>query len=127
MDNLQELEKSLKALKPSRVLFNTLHDNIMNMFKDKKEFDDEDLKLISFFLDIIQAKTFKFFTKEKLEQYSQLNLASYIRTKCVSAQAANAARRLQYGIIQQKLSQLKNNPASVKLYRQEQASKEDWF
>jgi hypothetical protein len=102
----------------NKVLYEEIYKKIVKLLVNAKEFDDIDVNLINFFKDIIQAKTFKYITPDKLKIYADFDLDAYIVQKCDNARTVN--KKLQFSMVTQKLCNFKNNPASIELYRKSQ-------
>lgn len=105
-------------------LYAVLFDKL-SVLPEKKEFDDQDIALIELFKDLIQAKTFKYITPERLQAIQAIDIPAYIVTKCTTSNNAN--NKIQFGIVSSKLLRLQNDRASLAAYRRQQEDMEDYF
>jgi hypothetical protein len=101
---------------PTRELYLNIAKQLRDKFVELKEYDELDEKLIAFFRDIIQAKTLKYITPEKLATYSQFNLPKYVQDKC-AVPTNQANKKVQFALVVQKLNYFKSNSLSQELYR----------
>lgn len=112
---------------PAKELYLSIAKQLREKFVESKEYDELDEKLIAFFRDIIQAKTLKYITSEKLATYATFDLPAYVQAKCqVPTNQAN--KKVQFALVVQKLNNFKANTMALELYRQSQNVDEgDYF
>lgn len=110
----------------SRHLYEIVSNRLLETFKPHKEFDDVDIKLINFFRDIIQAKTLKYVTQERLKEWNEIDIKNYINTKCVTQNSLNE-KKMQFSFVTQRIGKFQNNQVNMSLYRNRQCTEGDYF
>ena len=126
MEKNEKLDLSLQAFNYNVELYKTIKEAVLQKFELKREYDEDDIKLITFFTDIIQAKTLKYLTPERLATWESINIPGYILAKC-EVRNRNIDKKLQHSLVLQRLSKFQNNPASLNIYKGTQTQGDDYF
>ncbi len=108
-------------------IFDIISQKISDLFGNNKEFDDADVELINFYKDIIQARTIKYFTPEKLKIWNEkIDINDYISTKCPDG-TRTLAKRAQFTLVSERLGRIKTNQVSMSLYKNSLFEGDDYF
>lgn len=120
-------KKPEEAFSYNAQLYKAIVDEILKRFTVKKEYDDQDIELISFFSDIVQGRTLKYLTAERIAAYSKIDFADYIKVKCTPVRERTTQKQVQFSLVEQRLSHLRNNPASIAAYKKSHEVEDDYF